>query len=78
VVVLDDFGDADPLRIACVITDPGRKSTVVRDGSSELADLRVPYVNELLSGNLTDPPSPGSVPAGNRPDLTRRPVARHT
>jgi 2,4-diketo-3-deoxy-L-fuconate hydrolase len=71
---LDEFADADRLRISCTITDPAGASTVVQDGSTEQLIFSVPEiisrlsdVVELLPGDLIFTGTPPGVGAGMKP-----------
>lgn len=73
-VTLDEFADADRLRISCTITDPAGAPTVVQDGSTDQLIFSVPKiisrlseVVELLPGDLIFTGTPPGVGAGMKP-----------
>ena len=73
-VTLDEFADADRLRISGTLTDPSGASTVVQDGSTDQLIFSVPEiisrlseVVELLPGDLIFTGTPPGVGAGMTP-----------
>lgn len=71
---LDEFADADRLRITCTITDASGASTAVQDGSTDQLILsveeivsRLSEVVELLPGDLIFTGTPPGVGAGMTP-----------
>ncbi len=74
VATLDEFADADRLRISCTITDRAGASTVVQDSSTDRMIFSVPEivsrlsdVVELLPGDLIFTGTPPGVGAGMKP-----------
>ncbi len=74
VVTLDEFADADRLRISCTITDRAGTSTGVQDGYTDQLIFSVPEiisrlseVVELLPGDLIFTGTPPGVGAGMKP-----------